>query len=157
MVNFALGAYNYNSGSLLPSQAGKAKSSLMKKSKESLPTGVTATDTPGVFMGAGGETLLKQGDSFVAVSNFTGPMGTPTTISAYKPPEPSRVEQIEQKVDAVEEAVGTPSLVMEDLPQPSARLKDEEEARQARRNQLRSFRGQRRSLLRPAARRPYYG
>ena len=101
----------------------------------------------------------------------------------YKPPPQTKKEKVDVKRDAIEEAVGSRKPIFEDLPQPEeqpiaeaarlpedatpeqkeeAKLKDEarfrerEEERQARRNQLKTFAGQRRSLLRPAARRPYY-
>ena len=96
-----------------------------------------------------------------AVDSAFGYISTPTL---YKPPPPTRKEQIQKKRTAIETAVGTASPVMEDLPQPEetsaaeqARFKEDVEEQNLRRQQLRSFRGQRRSLLNPAPRRAYYG
>lgn len=100
----------------------------------------------------------------------------------YKPPPETKKERVEKKRVAIEQAVGSRTPIFEDLPQPEAppvatqdlpedatpeqieearlieeaRQRESEQQRQARRNQLRTFAGQRRSLLRPAARRPYY-
>ena len=114
----------------------------------------------------------------------TGFVGQNLFYQAPRPADPVKERQarIEKKRVAVEQAVGSRTPIFEDLPQPEAppvatqdltedatpeqreeaRLKEEarqresEQQRQARRNQLRTFAGQRRSLLRPAARRPYY-
>lgn len=151
-----------------------------------LPSGITETspgfyrDSKGnqvVTQNVGGETKF-----FTLKSEPDEVFGYISYPTLYKPPPETKKERVEKKRVAIEQAVGSRTPIFEDLPQPEAppvetqdvaedatpeqkeeaRLKEEakfrerEQERQAKRNQLRTFAGQRRSLLRPAARRPYY-
>lgn len=159
----------------------KAKTTTKAKSLV-LPRGVTETSTGG-FRDAKGNELIRQGENFYTVrTEADSAFGYITIPTLYKAPPETKKERVEKKRVAIEQAVGSRTPIFEDLPQPEAppvetqdiaedatpeqkeeaRLKEEarqrenEQQRQARRNQLRTFAGQRRSLLRPAARRPYY-
>ena len=190
MVSFSMGFGNYgnagNIASMIQPRTKQQKTTQAKaKQAKSLiiPKGLNET-SPGNYTDSKGNQVIKQGDKFYTIdTQADSAFGYITVPTEYVPPPPTLAEQVEEKVDAIEVAVGSRTPIFEDLPQPEetpietvevpedatpeqkeeARLKEEakfrerEQERQARRNQLRSFAGQRRSLLRPAARRPYYG
>ena len=174
-----------NIASMIQPRAKQQKTTQTKvKQAKSLviPRGLNET-SPGNYTDSKGNQVIKQGDKFYTIdTQADSAFGYITVPTEYVPPPPTFAEQVDEKVDAIEAAVGSRTPIFEDLPQPEetpietslpedatpdqieeAKQKEEaafrkrEQERQARRDQLRSFAGQRRSLLRPAARRPYYG
>jgi hypothetical protein len=167
--------------SVTPKATTQPKTTTASKSLV-LPRGITETSTGGLRDPKGNE-VIRQGDKYYTVrTEADSAFGYITIPTLYQPPPVTKKERVEKKRVAIEQAVGSRTPIFEDLPQPEelpietvevpedatpeqkeeARLKEEakfrerEQERQARRNQLRTFAGQRRSLLRPAARRPYY-
>lgn len=165
MVSFAMGIGSLYGGmptSMLQPRTTQPKKTTAAKSLV-LPRGVTET-SPGQFKDQRGNTLIKQGDQFYTLSTTAdSAFGYISTPTLYKPPPEAKKERVEKKRVAVEQAVGSRAPIFEDLPQPEERptseqprFRDELEEQRLRREQLKAFRGQRRSLLKPAARRPYY-
>jgi len=184
MVSFAMGIGSLYGGmptSMIQSRTTQPKKTTKPKSLV-MPRGVSET-SPGNYKDSKGNQLIKQGDQFYTLPTVAdSAFGYITVPTLYKPPPETKKERVEKRRIGIEAAVGSKTPIFEDLPQPEespietiqvpedatpeqkeeARLKEEarfrqrEQERQARRNQLRTFSGQRRSLLRPAARRPYY-
>jgi len=165
MVSFAMdigSLYGGMATSMIQPRTTQSKKTTAKSLV--LPRGVTET-SPGQFKDQRGNTLIKQGDQFYSLSSTADSgFGYVTVPTLYKPPPPTKKEQVQEKRVAIEKAVGTAAPVMEDLPQPEERpaseqprFRDDPDEQERRRQQLRAFRGQRRSLLKPAASRPYYG
>ena len=164
MVSFAMSFGNYggagNTASMLRRNLPRTRTnnSLLQAKEPPIPKGLTQT-SPGNFQDSKANQVIRQGDKFYTLpTQADSAFGYVTVPTEYQPPPPTLAEQVGEKLDAVEGAVGTRTLVMDDLPRPSAgRLRTDEDDIDARRRQLRNLAGQRRSLLRPVARRPYYG
>ena len=182
MVSFAMGlGYGGMPTSMIQPRTTQPKKTTQAKSLVT-PRGLTQT-APGRFQDSKGNQVVKQGDQFYTLPTVAdSAFGYITVPTLYKPPPETKKERVEKKRVAIEQAVGSRTPIFEDLPQPDApevsmadlpddvsqkekeearqreeqRFRKREEERQARRNQLKTFAGQRRSLLRPAARRPYY-
>ena len=129
--------------------------------QEVLPKGIVASDTPGVYYTTDNKPVLKQGDGFVVIDNFTGFLGTPTTFVKYEEPPPDEKELIASADTALETATGTNQPVFADIKTPDnqvakdnqiARFRDKDREGSGSGKTLRGFAGQRRSLLRPVSR-----
>jgi len=148
-------------GSYSPTSVAANQNNSLIKKKPPVPAGLTDT-SPGQYQDSKGNVVIKQGDQFFTLTTQSdSAFGYITVPTPYQGPPPSKAEVVGEKLEAVEEAVGTKTLVMDDLPQPSGntqkgRFKTDEDDIEQRRKQLRQLTGQRRSLLRPAASRPYY-
>jgi len=184
MVSFAMdigSLYGGMATSMIQPRTTQPKKTTKAKSLV-IPRGLTQT-APGRFQDSKGNQVVKQGDQFYTLPTVAdSAFGYITVPTLYKAPPKTKKEIVDEKLVAIEQAVGSRTPIFEDLPQPDApevsmadlpddasekekeearqkeeqRFRKREEERQARRNQLKTFAGQRRSLLRPAARRPYY-
>ena len=160
MVRFAMSLGNYggagNTASMLRRNLprNRTNNSLLQAKEPPIPKGLTET-SPGNYQDSKGNQVIRQGDKFYTLSTQAdSAFGYVTVPTEYQPPPPTLAEQVGVKLDAVEGAVGTRTAVMDDLPR---RRQTDEDDIDTRRRQLRNLVGQRRSLLRPVARRPYYG
>ena len=186
MVSFAMGlGYGGMPTSMIQPRTTQPKKTTKPKSLV-VPRGLTQVGTGRYVDSKGNQVVSQKVGAetkfYSLKSESDDVFGYISYPTLYKPPPETKKERVEKKRVAIEQAVGSRTPIFEDLPQPDApevsmadlpddatekqkeearqreeqRFRKREEERQARRNQLKTFAGQRRSLLRPAARRPYY-
>ena len=125
------------------------------KQPEVLPKGIVATENPGIYNTEDGKAVLKQGDGFIVLDNFSGFLGAPMTITRYEEPPPDEKELSQSADTALETSIGTSKPVFADVKTPDnevARFRDKDRDGSGSGKTLRGFAGQRRSLLRPVSR-----